>query len=157
MQLNDLIGYIVKHYPNPDQLSKARLNKVLYLIDWKSVLSNDRQMTDIKWIYNHYGPYVDEVETSILLDDRFEIERTRNFYGNEKNIIRVKENVEFNEPNKEEKKIIDFIIDKTNKYNFTDFINLVYSTYPIISQPQGSRLDLIELAHEYKILKERNN
>lgn len=154
MNLNEIIGYIVKHYPKPSQLSKARLNKVLYLIDWKSVLKNDKQMTKIDWIYNHYGPYVDEVETSIIFDKRFVIERTTNIYGNEKSIVEIKEGAEFEEPNKKEKKIIDFIIEKTNRYNFTEFIKLVYSTYPIISQPQGSQLNLIELAKEYKKVKD---
>jgi hypothetical protein len=153
MNLNDIIGYIVKYYPKPNQLSKARLNKVLYLIDWKSVLKNEEQMTKLDWIYNHYGPYVDEVETSIIIDKRFVIERTTNIYGNEKNIIKTKLDATFEEPSKQEKKIIDFIIEKTNRYNFTDFIKLVYSTYPIISQPQGSQLNLVELANEYKEIK----
>ena len=152
--LNEIIGYIVKHYPKPNQLSKARLNKVLYLIDWKSVLQHNEQMTSIQWVYNHYGPYVDDVETSIMFDDRFEIEKTTNIYGNEKNIIKLKNSAQFKEPDKEEKMIIDFIIEKTNKYNFSDFIKLVYSTYPIISQPQGSQLNLKELAKEYKKVKD---
>lgn len=154
MNLNEVIGYIVIHYPKPSQLSKARLNKVLYLIDWKSVLKNNQQMTKIDWIYNHYGPYVDEVETSIIFDERFVIEKTTNIYGKEKSIVKIKDNAEFQEPNKKEKKIIDFIIEKTNRYNFTEFIKLVYSTYPIISQPQGSQLNLIALAKEYKKVKD---
>jgi len=154
MNLNEIIGYIVIHYPKPSQLSKARLNKVLYLIDWKFVIENDKQMTKIKWIYNHYGPYVDEVETSIIFDKRFVIEKITNIYGNDKSLIKIKDGAKFEEPNKKEKKIIDFIMEKTNRYNFTDFIKLVYSTYPIISQPQGSQLNLVALAKEYKKVKD---
>lgn len=48
----DLVRYIIKNYPNPEELSKARINKIMYLIDWKSAIENEKQITNIKWIFN---------------------------------------------------------------------------------------------------------
>ena len=151
----DLVRYIIKNYPNPEELSKARINKIMYLIDWKSAIENEKQITNKKWIFNHYGPYVGEIEEIINIDYRLKIEKGRNIFGNEKNIIRLIEDKNFNSPTEEEKVIIDFVIEKTRKFYWNKFIELVYSTYPIISQEKGSSLNLIELAREYKSIKNK--
>ena len=75
MDIKDLVRYIVKNYPNKNDLSKARLNKLIYLIDWKSALDNQEQISNIEWIFNHYGPYVNDIELNLRSDDRFSIER----------------------------------------------------------------------------------
>ena len=157
MEIIDLVKYILENYPYPNELSKARLNKVIYLIDWKSVLINNKQLTNIEWKYNHYGPYVDVIKKQIQADSRFKIDNTTNFYGNPKELIVLIEDNGFSSPNEDEKQVIDFVIEKTKKYNWNDFIKLVYSTYPIISQPQGSNLNLIELSKEYKALLSDKN
>lgn len=153
MKIGDLVRYILKVYPHATELSKARLNKIIYLIDWKSALEHEEQLTSIEWKFNHYGPYVKTIEEIIQNDDRFQIVSTTNFYGNEKNLIEIIDDKNFSDPTEEEQEIIDFIIEKTKKFYWDKFINLVYSTYPIISQEKGSQLNLIELAKEYKKLK----
>ena len=150
MQILDLARYVIKNYPSPEELSKARLNKIIYLIDWKNALEHDSQMTDIEWKFNHYGPYVERIENELRSDSRFKIENTINIYGGQKNIISLWEDRYFIEPNEHEREIIDFIIEKTRRLFWNDFINLVYSTYPIISQEKGSVLNLVELSKEYK-------
>ena len=155
METIDLVRYIIKYYPQPDELSKARINKIMYLVDWKSAIENEKQITDIKWLFNHYGPYVTEIEEIINSDHRLKIEKTMNIYGNEKNIIRLLVDKNFHSPSKEEKNIIDFVIEKTKKFYWNKFIELVYSTYPIISQEKGSILNLVELAKEYKTIKDK--
>jgi uncharacterized protein YwgA len=149
----DLVRYIIVNYPAPDELSKARLNKIMYLVDWKSAIENAEQITNINWIFNHYGPYVNDIENIIIEDPRFNIQRTNNIYGKEKNIIRLEEDSNFREPTENEKNIIDFVIEKTKKFNWKKFIELVYSTYPIISQERGTTLNLVELAREYNAMK----
>jgi hypothetical protein len=56
-----LIIYIFKTYPKVEELSKPRLVKLIYLIDWKHAIDNGTQATNIQWYFNHYGPYVDDV------------------------------------------------------------------------------------------------
>jgi hypothetical protein len=153
MKVNDLIRYIVKNYPNPKELSKARINKIMYLIDWKSAIENEKQITNIEWVFNHYGPYVNKIEEIISKDNRFNIEKTTNIYGKEKHIIGLIKDKDFINPSDQDKVIIDFILEKTVKFYWNKFIALVYSTYPIISQEKGSKLNLVELAREYKNLQ----
>lgn len=153
MKIVDLVRYILNVYPHANELSKARLNKIIYLIDWKSALEHEKQLTEIDWKFNHYGPYVNIIEETILSDDRFNIKSTTNIYGNEKNIIEIIQDKDFSEPTEKEQEIIDFVIEKTRKFYWDKFINLVYSTYPIISQEKGSQLNLVELAKEYKQIK----
>lgn len=156
METLDLIRYIINNYLYPNELSKARLNKIIYLIDWKSAIENYQQVTNINWVFNHYGPYVTDIESLILNDNRFRINSTTNIYGNEKNIIKLVNDKNFKDPNQEIKQIIDFVLEKTKKFYWNEFISLVYSTYPIISQEKGSELNLVELAKEYNELKTEN-
>lgn len=156
MKIVDLVRYVLKVYPHAKELSKARLNKIIYLIDWKSALELEKQLTSIEWKFNHYGPYVNIIEETIQNDDRFRIVSTTNFYGNEKNLIEIIDDKNFSDPTEEEQEIIDFIIEKTRKFYWDKFINLVYSTYPIISQEKGSQLNLVELAKEYKNIKQND-
>ena len=155
MKTINLIRYIINEYPHKDELSEARLNKIIYLVDWKSAIDKGEKITNIDWMFNHDGPYVIEIENLIAEDDRFNIVSTRNIYGNEKNLITLKEDKNFPEPNENDRKIIDFVIDKTRKFNWKEFIELVYSTYPIISQERGTTLDLVALANEYNTIKEK--
>ncbi len=156
MKIVDLVRYVLKVYPHAKELSKARLNKIIYLIDWKFALEHEKQLTSIEWKFNHYGPYVNIIEETIQNDGRFQIVSTTNFYGNEKNLIEIIDDKNFSDPTEEEQEIIDFIIEKTRKFYWDKFINLVYSTYPIISQEKGSQLNLVELAKEYKNIKQND-
>lgn len=156
MKIVDLVRYVLKVYPHAKELSKARLNKIIYLIDWKFALEHEKQLTSIGWKFNHYGPYVNIIEETIQNDGRFQIVSTTNFYGNEKNLIEIIDDKNFSDPTEEEQEIIDFIIEKTRKFYWDKFINLVYSTYPIISQEKGSQLNLVELAKEYKNIKQND-
>ena len=146
----DLVRYILKNYKNKKDLSKARLNKIIFLVDWVSAIRRQKQITPINWYYNYYGPYVKDIEKEIQKDNRFNIDKGINYYGNEKNIISLKKDEGFNELSEEEKEIVDFVIESTQDLNWGDFINLVYSTYPIIKAEKFSILNLVELAKEYK-------
>jgi hypothetical protein len=46
--LLNLIIYIFSNYPKVDELSKPRLVKLVYLIDWKHAIVNGRQSTSIQ-------------------------------------------------------------------------------------------------------------
>ena len=155
MRLLDIVRYVIKQYPHPNLLSKARLNKIIYLADWKSSIESQVQISHIQWVYNYYGPYVHEIENNITYDDkeRFLIEYTQNYYGSEKSIIKLIKDVEFNEPDEQSKKYLDFVIEVTNKMNFSEFIDLVYSTYPIANSEKGTQLNLIELAEAYNKIR----
>jgi hypothetical protein len=48
---------------------------------------------------------------------------------------------------------LDFVIEKTKDLEWNDFIRLIYSTYPIVTQDKYSKLDLVSLAKEYQKTK----
>lgn len=149
-RLKDIVGYICSQYPYSSELSNARLTKLVYLADWMSAVANEEQITSIEWLFNHYGPYVDDVIQSVRNRSDFSIEYTENNYGSTKQIVKyVGDPDDINISNKA-KRVIDAVIDKTRSMYFNDFIDYVYSTYPVSSNERYSTLDLVRLARKYK-------
>lgn len=148
--VRDVVAYLCENYPHKNELSKARVTKMVYLADWRSCIIWERQITEIVWEYNYYGPYVEDVLNIARTDPAFEIETTRNVRGGLKEIIRLIAPVEYKTLNAEDTAILDFVIQTTASKFWDDFIHLVYSTYPIITQPKFSKLDLVSLAREYR-------
>lgn len=151
VEILDLAVYIYRNYPYPTQLSKPRLVKIIYLIDWKCCIDYGEQATNINWYFNHYGPYVEDV-INILKNAKedFLVESYMNpFGGGISDSIKLLSN---NNPTliEEVKNITNLIISKTNKLNWTTFISLVYSTFPVQTSSKYTYLNLVEDAKKYK-------
>jgi len=152
--IRDICLYILRNYPHKDELSNARLTKMIYLSDWLNSIKHGKQITDIEWFYDNYGPFVWDVFNEISKnDDLFDIETTYNLYGGEKKLVILKKK-EIPEVDESEIEIIDTVIEKTKSMYWNDFIKLVYSTYPILSSEKYTRLNLVDKAKEYKKQKE---
>jgi hypothetical protein len=152
-ELLKIIKYILKEYPKLDELSKPRLVKLIYLIDWKHALETGEQLTDIKWVNNHYGPYVEDIIELIKeRNDIFLLDSYRNRYGKITDKIKLVNKLESIEVG-ENKEIIDFIINKTNHFKWSDFMDIVMSTYPVQSYQRYTELDLSEDAKKYNKLR----
>lgn len=149
-RLRDVIAYISRNYPYKDELSNARVTKMVYLADWRSVITRGKQLTDLEWEFSNYGPYVTDVIQVAETDPAFEVVRTKNPYGASKDLVRVADDVAYPSLTEEEKELLDFVINSSASKNWDDFIKLVYSTYPIITQERFSKLDLVKLAKEYE-------
>lgn len=154
--LKEVMSYFCLNYPHPNELSNARLTKLVYLADWFNSLVYGRQATDINWIFNHYGPYVDDIIDTARQENIFTITSTQNYYGDNKNIISCDRNYKPLISN-ETKSVLDFVIEKTKSMYFNDFIDYIYSTYPISSQSRYINLDLVGLAQEYKLLTKQES
>ena len=148
--LRDIVGYICKNYKNKSELSKARLTKLVYLADWRSAITRGRQLTDIAWKYNRYGPYVDDITDMAKKDPAFTVVPSVTFYGDEKEVIQLRVDFEPETLSDEDRAILDHVIETTSPMFWDKFIKLVYSTYPIVTQPRFSRLDLVALAEKYR-------
>lgn len=152
-QLKDVIAYFCAHYPHKDELSKSRLTKLIYLADWKAAIDHNEQITDINWIFNHYGPYVEDIARLAQNDADFNVARGINEYGNPKSMISLKnEDLTISLDDKDQA-ILDYVINSTKRLYWNDFIKLVYSTYPVLTGQRGKRLDLIEAARRYSANK----
>ena len=155
-ELKDVMAYLIGHYPKSreDDLSNARLTKMVYLADWHQAINYDRQITGIEWYYNHYGPFVRDVEQTIEAHpDIFSVAESRNILGHLKFVYSLA-NKEY-EPrlNDEEKESLDHIIKVTQDLEWAHFIRLVYATHPIFSSERYSALNLVEKAREYNRLQ----
>lgn len=145
--------YICQHYPYKNELSKARVTKMVYLADWKYALNHGEQITNIRWKYNHFGPYVFDIIDTAKESAQLIVENDLNLLGKEREIISVDENAQSEGLSDDEIKNLKFVINKTSKLNWQDFIKFVYGTYPIRSKPKYSTLDLSELAKKYSQIK----
>lgn len=149
-KIRDVAVYLCTKYPHKGELSKARLTKMVYLADWRSAIVHGHQITAIDWFYNYYGPFVDDVMESVRTDPAFSVTQTTNFFGGQKELVSLN-TTEASWPSLTSKdiSILDHVIDETSSLYWNDFIKLVYSTYPIITQERLARLNLVELAQEY--------
>ncbi len=153
-KLRDVVAYICKNYPFKNELSNARVSKMVYLADWKSAIQRNEQLTEVKWFFDWYGPFNYAVFNEISEDPFFKITVTTNPYGQQKKLIGVEENIQYPSLTEEDIAILDFVIEKTSPLYWDDFIKLVYSTYPVMARERLSPLPLPDLAVEYRELLE---
>ncbi|MGV2052824.1 Panacea domain-containing protein [Agrobacterium sp. 22-209-1] len=149
----DAVAYLIANYPHKDELSKARVTKMVYLADWKAALDHGSQMTPINWRFHHFGPYVDDVHQMALDDPAFKVRSETNMYGKRKERIELVDPAATNVALSDwEQSILDHVISNTKTLNWDGFIKLVYSTYPILSGERGAALDLLSSANAYREL-----
>jgi predicted nucleic acid-binding OB-fold protein len=101
-------------------------------------------------VFNHYGPFVYDVLDTAKDDPAFEVVSTRNMYGAPKDLLRVADDVSYPSLEEDEREVLDFVLEGAVGKNWDDFMRLVYSTYPIVARERFTKLDLIELASEYR-------
>jgi len=148
-KLHDLMASLYVKVSHKSDLSKARFTKLVYLSDWKMSQRYGRTISNIKWLFNHYGPYVDDVVKLARDSADFNLITTRNAYGS------IKEKIEFTGSgliegglDPQELEVIDEVVRETDPLYFNDFINLVYDTYPVRESSKYSILDLPKLAQK---------
>lgn len=151
--IKNILHYLLNEYPYPEDLTKTRITKLVYLVDWKSALSRGKQVSDIEWYFDHYGPYVSDVLDVADDDSTVKIRKTTSAYGGIKYVVESKDN---NTPlpytlDEEEKKLVDEVIEDTKNLTWNKFIDYVYSTYPIREKDKYNSLNLVELAKESKM------
>lgn len=153
-ELKDIMLYICEKYPYKNELSNARLTKLIYLSDWKNVLKNKEQISDIKWVFNHYGPFVNNIMIEANQNSEyFEVHSEVNMYGHIKQVINNKQNlnINFNSLITDDAQcIINSVIEKTKSKTWTQFIQYVYSTYPVLISEKGTELNLIDIEKKYR-------
>jgi len=114
------------------------------------VVFTHTQITDIRWTFNHYGPFVYDVIDMAREDGAFEVVPTTNMYGSSKDLIKVCDDVEYPSLDEADKEVLDFVLESAARKNYGEFMHLVYSTYPVATQERYSELDLVELAEGYE-------
>ncbi|WP_075167849.1 MULTISPECIES: Panacea domain-containing protein [Acinetobacter] len=150
-RLIDVIAFFCISYPYPSELSDARLTKMVYLADWFYSLAYEEQITQINWYFNHYGPYVDDIYLCAKNhNDKFQISYEQTAFGSVKTVIQFIGSRDEIILTTQVEKILYLVIEKTKSMYFNEFIEYVYSTYPIKSKERYAFLDLPKLANQYK-------
>lgn len=149
-KLKDIIAYVIANYPAKDELSNARVTKMVFLADWHQAINYKKQISEIEWVFDNYGPFVWDIHNEAKNNsDIFSIKETINIYGQRKTVFQIKDETYEPKLSEEERQSIDHVINNTKQLNWNAFIKLVYSTYPIMSSERYSKLDLIQKADEY--------
>jgi hypothetical protein len=156
-KLADVVAYICVTYPSEyrQDLSNSRLTKLVFLADWANARGTARQITDIEWRFNHYGPWVPDVLESVTNDDRFVTEVVENQYGATKRRVSLSESFSRNAGHwtetlgltLRERLVLDGVIADTQSMYFGQFVDYVYDTYPVKHGVRFGVLDLVHLSH----------
>lgn len=149
--VDQVLRYIVKNYPIPEELTKTRTTKLVYLVDWEMARREGRQLTEIEWKFDHFGPFVSDVYDAADEDKELSIVSKTSAFGTTKYIVQAKnrrEDLDYPELDDTEKNIIDNVIDCTKNLYWNAFIEYVYDTYPIKHVTRYNNLDLVQLAKE---------
>ncbi len=156
-KLKAIMVYFCDRFNEKKALDKARLTKMVYLADWETAQKHGEQLTNIKWYYNHYGPFVyDVVNLAYAEPALFEV-NPKNKFGIKKDLIQLKQPQATDKVNaiictlpSDERKLLEDIIKRTKDKQWKEFIGIIYTTYPIRKHDKYDELDLVELAAEYK-------
>lgn len=146
-KLRSVMRYIVKNYPFPDDLTKTRITKLVYLIDWENTKKNGKQITNINWYFDHYGPYVSDVLDEADKDSCVSIESTISNFGTIKYIVKPKidkNELVYDDLTVNDIEIINSVIRETKNLSWNKFIDYVYSTDPIKKSNRYENLNLKE-------------
>ena len=157
-ELKHVLAYLIKNYPSEKagDLSNARVTKMVYLADWHFALNHQRQMTNISWFFDTYGPFVKDIEkTAGKHSDIFVTDFGNNRFGMPKKTFSLRDPSKKIDLGKAEKKSLDHIIKVTGDLTWRNFINLIYSSYPVQVSEHYTVLDLPPLAEKYKALQKQ--
>lgn len=149
-KLKEVIRYLLINSSQPSKLTKTKVTKLVYLADWLSSVKYNKQLTNIEWYFDHYGPYVSDVYLVSEKDSKVEIRAGLNAFGNPKETLVCKiQKEEFKiRLNFEEQQILNKVLRKTDNMNWREFIDYVYRTEPIIKSKKYSELNLVLIARE---------
>ena len=151
--LKQLMLCILAKYPHPDDMSNSRLTKTVFLCDWKSCLESGYVVSGVDWYFDHYGPYVDDVIDLAKNDTDFLVVNIQTEHGKNKSLVRLAgDGLSHYSLSSLDEACVDFVIGLTEDKKYDEFINLIYSLYPVITSPKFGRIDLVKKAMDYKAL-----
>jgi hypothetical protein len=146
------LKYILRMYPHKDELSKARLVKMLYLADWVYAVKTGRPFTGVAWTFNHYGPYVNIFDEDAVRSSGIRLNRTKTVFGADKELVFLDESASLDEAELSEdvRFAIDSVIERTKNLYWEGFLKFIYKTFPVKSSTRYSLLDLEKFADAIK-------
>jgi len=141
--VSKLLLYIVDQLQDMEaEISTIRLVKLFYLIDLEYFNHHGKTLTEINWVYHHYGPYFFEINdilrsASIDLDAREVLTKSgRGFTYKSLEEQNISKDVDFSTEQQ-----INRVLKKWGLEDTPVMLNYVYSTLPIKYGKRGNPLD----------------
>lgn len=138
--MNYDIRHLIYHIKELN-IKKELIHFVLFIVDWKYTLVYGEQLTNVKWFKNQNSIMDFNLNNKNLNDYLKEIEIKDNISIHDENFSQI----DLNRINL----FIDFVKSKTEKMLYTEFVNLYFSTYPLISSNRNEFIDLVDLREQY--------
>ena len=157
--LHEILAYILlrsEQILKRNGLSKYRITKLVYLCDWCFSCACGKQMTDIHWFFDNYGPFVWDVantlkEDQVLFSSNIVIDSIGNKISSFSiNYMDYKPNI-----TQDVQECIEYVLRNAVGLKKQEFTDLVYATYPIKTSRRYTSLNLLEKAKEYRRAKRR--
>lgn len=145
---NNILHYLVDKYPYPDDLTRLRVTKLIYLIDWKAVQKTGQQLTNITWSLGQYGPTTETIIETVDKDPGLTFLETVSNFGTKKYLLKTTipdEQLSYN-LSCENRHLIDTVINETKDLFWNNFMNHVYQTPPVIQAKSYGVLNLENFA-----------
>lgn len=145
--LKDFVAFLISEYPRPVDLTKGRLEKLVYLCDCEWAWRHGEQVSEISWRYNDFGPFTgactppaEELEA----EEKITIKPGFTGKGNPKQWYEwISGEGPTDSLSEEEKEMAKKIIDATWRMPWGKFVEYVYSTSPMVGAEQYDYLDIV--------------
>ncbi|MFW5962179.1 MAG: type II toxin-antitoxin system antitoxin SocA domain-containing protein [bacterium] len=163
-KVDDIVIYFLHSCSQDKRLSLHLLIRLLYLTDWRSVITQGQQITNLKWevFVKPFGlQFLSTVQLRFILNKSkvLTIEKDPNFYGTNKKIITIKDNKYIPTFIEEEMKVLNHVSETVKKIDFSNLLRLVRSTYPFVKNRKKEETFIIDMhreAEEYLVWKKNN-
>jgi hypothetical protein len=140
-------AYLSRHMPRDEQLDYDLLEVMLYLADWKSTLEQNAPITELDWYNGAHGPFAPRLRT--ILHDSMILG-----LPGEHVVLhvspRLSESSAWEDLDKTDIHVLQHVLSTVKRLRGNNLSRLVYSTYPMLSAPSRSTLNLSEIAKDYK-------
>ncbi len=132
---------MLAHYPHASEPSSARLTKIMYLADWRSVLTRGRQLTELRWRFDNHGRLVrDVMGTAAQHPELVAVEDALKSFRTLKRLVVLTDRAYVPLLADDERGVLDYVVALTAPFSYDRFIHLVYSTYPIVKSERYTQL-----------------
>lgn len=142
--LEDVVTLLAIHCPRP--LTRTSLVKLLYFVDLRSWERRGHPLTDLHWIWHHYGPYTREITPVVAeleSNDELTVEEALNTHGSV--IYRIQPGPRiglYGVLSEDDRVIVDDVVNEFGAATPSLLTELSYQTEPIErAQARGDSLD----------------
>lgn len=125
---------------------RPQLTQLVYLSDWAAARTLGRQLTLIRWSFNHYAPFVEDVILTAMRDPALRVRDITSAWGMPGSRIDLAGSRPHIRLIPEDRFVLDQVVREVSGLSWTAFVAHVHSTYPLRTQGRGAPLDLVRLA-----------